>query len=95
MDWSPHTANARDMAYQILAYLRDNPEAQDTFEGIVEWWLLERRIKDQTERVKEAVAYLIAQGLLTTRVGKDSNIHYAVERSRLTEIEQLLKNWSK
>ena len=32
---------------EILAYLVDHPKTQDTLEGIVEWWLLERAIKYQ------------------------------------------------
>ena len=34
----------RDICSFILAYLSDNPDAGDTFEGIVEWWLLNQRI---------------------------------------------------
>lgn len=92
MNSEGQTTKVVDTAYQILAYLRDNPDAQDTLEGIIEWWLLERRIKNQTDRVNEALAYLIAQSLLTARTGKDSRTHYAVERSRLEEIETLLKD---
>jgi len=29
---------------EILAYLADHPDAQDTLAGIFEWWLLERKI---------------------------------------------------
>src|SRR5918911_1556857 len=27
------------IAYNILAYLAENPDAQDTMEGIIGWWL--------------------------------------------------------
>ena len=47
---------------EILAYLVDHPKARDTLEGIVEWWLLEREIKFETARVKEALSNLVAGG---------------------------------
>lgn len=76
---SEQDTDVTETAYQILAYLRDNPDAQDTLEGIIEWWLLDRRIRDQTSRVKQALAYLSAQGLVVARTGTDSRTRYAVE----------------
>jgi hypothetical protein len=35
----------REVSHYILDYLSDNPDAGDTFEGIVEWWLLTQSIK--------------------------------------------------
>ena len=32
---------------EILACLIDHPNARDTLDGIVEWWLLEQQIKFQ------------------------------------------------
>ena len=54
---------------KILAYLVENPKAQDTLEGIVEWWLLEREIKFETARVREALADLVARGLILETKG--------------------------
>ena len=90
MDSGTHITNEFETAYQILAYLRDNPDAQDTLEGIVEWWLLERMIKNNTAKVREALSYLLAQGLVTARSGIDCRTHYAVEKSKRKEIERLL-----
>ena len=56
---SDPTREQREACYHILAYLMDNPDAGDTFEGIVEWWLLHQRIKFETETVSEAVAKII------------------------------------
>jgi hypothetical protein len=84
-----------DAAYEILAYLHAHPDAQDTLEGIVEWWLLHQKIKHQTERVEQALAALIERGLIRARAGTDSRVHYRIERDRWQEIELLLKNWSR
>lgn len=82
-----------DMAHQILAYLHANPDAQDTLEGIIEWWLLDQNIKRQSERVKQALAQLTERGLIVARMGTDSRVHYGIDRSKRDEIESLLKHW--
>ena len=55
---------AREVSYYILAYLSDNPDAGDTFDGIVEWWLLRQRIKFETRNVSEAVTKLVSEALI-------------------------------
>lgn len=77
--------------YEILAYLMEHPEAQDTMEGIVEWWLLEQRIKRQTTKVKRALAELVNMGLVLERKGQDGRIHYRIDRRKAAEIPSLLK----
>ena len=76
---------------EILAYLVDHPKAQDTLEGIVEWWLLEREIKFETARVKEALSELVDKGLILEKKGPDSQIHYRINQSRFEEIRKLAK----
>jgi len=68
----------REACYHILAYLADNPNAGDTFEGILEWWLLHQRIKFETRIVSEAVAKLVNEGLIEEGKGSDSRVVYRV-----------------
>lgn len=70
----------REACYHILAYLVDNPDAGDTFEGIVEWWLLHQRIKFETRTVSDAVAVLVANGMIVEESGPDSRVIYRVRR---------------
>ena len=79
------------IAYQILEYLVDHPEAQDTLEGIVEWWLLERTIKSQTLSVREALGMLVAERLVIESKGKDARTHYRVNNRRREKIVSLLE----
>jgi hypothetical protein len=81
--------------YEVLAYLFDNPSAQDTVEGIVEWWLMTQRIKQQTAKVKAALGELVALGLVHERVGRDGRKHYRVNRRAASEIRSLLSERSK
>jgi hypothetical protein len=79
-----------EIARDILAYLISNPEAQDTFAGIVEWWLLEEQIKRRSESIREALAELVSSGLIIEIVGKDSQTHYRINGERAAEITTLL-----
>jgi len=81
--------------YRVLAYLVEHPNAQDTLEGIVEWWLLERLTKNHAARVKAALAELVAAGLLLERRGKDSRAYYKINRRKLKEISALLQRESR
>jgi DNA-binding PadR family transcriptional regulator len=78
------------IAYDILAYLAENPDAQDTLEGIVEWWLSQQAVKPKTTLVEEALTELVSRGLILARRGKDARTYYKVNRRRLREITATL-----
>ena len=82
--------NNTQVGYQILTYLFENPEAQDTLEGIVEWWLLGRAIKFETARVKEALSELGSKGLILEKKGSDSQTHYRINQAIHQKIQKLL-----
>lgn len=67
--------------HDILAYLLENPDAGDTLDGIVEWWLLNQRIRFETQTVSQAVAKLVADGLIIEQRGPDSRIIYRANRT--------------
>jgi hypothetical protein len=46
----------REASHYILSSLLDNPDADDTFDGIMEWWLLSQRIKFETRIVSKAIS---------------------------------------
>ena len=76
--------------YEILAYFADHPQAQDTVEGIVEWWLLEQRIKRAKSQVKTVLTQLVAEGLLIAREGTAGRVYYQVNGQKMREIRRLL-----
>jgi Fe2+ or Zn2+ uptake regulation protein len=75
----------------ILDYLRKHPDAQDTVDGITDWWLPEQKIKSRAATVREALNVLVAEGLLLARKSKDSQIHYRINRRKAKEIAARLK----
>jgi len=77
--------------HQILAYLIEHPEAQDTVEGIVEWWLLERAIKFQKTKIINVLSELVAKGLILEHKGRDFQTHYRINQNKYEEIQKLIK----
>ena len=84
----------QQIGYRILNYLVENPNAQDTLEGIVEWWLLDRLTVSNVNKVKEALAHLVAAHLVLERKGKESRTYYKINSHRLKEISQRLESVS-
>jgi|SRR5882672_8615965 len=76
--------------FRILKYLVENPNAQDTLEGIVEWWLLDRLTVSHAATVKKALVDLVVGDLVLERRGKDSRIYYKINRRKLKEVSALL-----
>jgi len=72
-------ATVSEIAQAIAAYVEKNPEAQDTLEGIVQWWLPEARHQTRA-LIKEALDELVAEGLITAHKAKDAQIFYRATR---------------
>jgi hypothetical protein len=80
------------IARAILEYLWKHPEAQDTLVGISQWWLREENVRSRTTTVEEALSDLAARELVLERKGKDSQIHYRINRRKLQQVRAFLKN---
>jgi hypothetical protein len=75
----------------ILAYLIEHPDARDTLEGILQWWLLHLTINYQMSKVQEAINELVAKGYLIENVGSDRCKSYQINKNRLEEISAVMK----
>jgi len=80
----------REVRYHILAYLCDNPNAGDSFDGIVEWWLLHQKIKFETQNISEAVRKLVAEGLIVESEASDSRITYRINKIKGKDIQAIV-----
>lgn len=76
---------------QILAYLAQHPEAEDTIEGIEKWWLLEQRIRYATEDVEASVQELVRKKFLVTRECIEGRTYYRLNQAKEQEICSLLR----
>jgi hypothetical protein len=81
----------RPLADEVLAYLVQHPQAQDTVEGIVEWWLLEQRIRTAVADAEAAVSDLVHQDFLIKIEGSDGRMFYGLNRSKMREIRRHLR----
>ncbi len=84
-------SNKSQIIYEILGYLAENPEAQDTLDGIIQWWLLEWNIKYQMEIVKEVIAELVAKGFIREIKTGDGQVRYQSNQSKQEEIQLFLR----
>lgn len=65
----------------ILRYLVEHPDAGDTLDGIVGWWLLNQKIRFETRIVSRAVAELVAQHLILEQKCADGHVIYRANRT--------------
>ena len=82
----------KKMAQEIMAYLRENPCAGDSVEGISRWWLTRERITQSINTVQQALEHLSSVGLVYERRMADGRkVYFATahtEASALIEIEK-------
>ena len=79
------------IASEILSYLIDHPDAQDTKEGIVEWWLLHQR----AESVEDALSELVNKHFLEQFSGPDATVHYRIAPKKQAGFRRLRKSRKK
>jgi hypothetical protein len=82
---------SKRLACQILRYLGENPNAQDSLEGIIQWWLTAHLAKTRIGTVKEVLEDLVLSDLILERQGKDAQTYYRINMRRLEEIYAFLK----
>ena len=71
------------MAEDILKYLRDHPQARDTLDGILDWWLLRERYRQRRPLVQQALDYMVGQNLVARTTNPDGvTIYEAAPRLR-------------
>jgi len=75
-----------DVSREVLRYLIQHPSANDTVEGIVQWWLLEQRIQHSLAEVRAAMAGLVASQLVVAHQRRDGRIYYQIDKRKKPEI---------
>jgi DNA-binding PadR family transcriptional regulator len=57
----------REIEQTVLSYLQRHPQAADTLDGIVRWWLPQQRYSVAQARIEAALRRLVSQGLIRQR----------------------------
>jgi hypothetical protein len=73
------------------SYLKNHPDAQDTKEGILEWWLLHQR----AESIENALAELVDRRFLDSFTGPDAKVHYRIAANRQDDFLRPCKSMKK
>ncbi|MFI0848344.1 hypothetical protein [Mesorhizobium sp. IMUNJ 23232] len=81
MDGSGECARAY-VKSEILAYIERMPQASDTVDGIVDWWLYDQRLRIGREVVLAALSDLVGDGALEKRRIPPDTIVYAMPATR-------------
>jgi hypothetical protein len=75
---SPHDkSDLTPLSAEILRYLRAHPQAADTVDGIVLWWLPRQRYDEAVDRVQHALDDLVARGWVDPITLMDGTVLYA------------------
>ena len=70
----------------ILCYLIAHPDAKDTVQGILCWWLAGALMGWEEAAVQEALDMLVARGWLTQRQVTSSHAVYGLSKEHVEEI---------
>lgn len=76
----------------VLNYLLQHPEAQDTVEGITEWWLLEQRVAAAVANVEAVLTDLVKRGFLLVSKCEDGRLCYRFNRESEREVRSHLRH---
>lgn len=72
----------RRLAGEITTYLAARPEAVDTAEGILRWWLPHLRIDATAENLERALRLLVDQGIVDRKELPDGRSVYGRSHGR-------------
>src|SRR5262245_5864492 len=80
----------REIALKILRYLAENPQAADTVDGIIQWWLPQRTIIEEQEEVERALDRLVELELIVVVQAADARRHYHLNAERIEMVQELI-----
>jgi hypothetical protein len=76
---------AREIEQAVIAYLNNHPQAADTLDGIVAWWLPRQRYETARERIASVVDGLVDAGVLRCKALPDGGGLYAIKQQGLAD----------
>jgi hypothetical protein len=79
------------IARELLSYLREHPDAQDTLDGILEGWLLDRRHNYKPTMVHEVVKDLVLEGAILESKIPGSPTVYGLNLAKRDRMSAFLK----
>jgi hypothetical protein len=84
----PVDPSLQSPALEILDYLTRHPDAQDTIDGILHWWVLDSCIRKWTATIAETALQLVERGFLQEKASGDGHVFYRVSPQYLATLEE-------
>jgi hypothetical protein len=75
-------------AVEILEYLAKCPDAQDTIDGILHWWVLDAYIQKWAPKITETVSQLVERGFLEEKPHSDGRTFYHISARYLSKLHR-------
>ncbi len=82
-------SHGEPLSHSILEYLVRHPDAKDTAEGVLNWWIATVPDGCDESTVAAALEGLVSRQWLTRRQGSAGSI-YSLNHARLNEIRRFL-----
>lgn len=80
----PNEPSLPSPAPEILDYLARHPDAEDTIEGMLQWWVLDSCIRNWAPKIEQTVTELTSRGLLEARTSREGRVLYRLARDHRT-----------
>jgi len=78
---SEDETSRREVEAVLLAYLHRHPQAADTLEGIVSWWLPQQRYEVGSQRIERVLRDMVDSGTLRCERLPGGAVLYALNPS--------------
>ena len=80
----------KEVSREILRYLLRHPDAQDTLEGISEWWLFEEMLIRKYAEVEAALASLVNRGFVLEKRVVNLGTLYCLNKVKADQITEIV-----
>ncbi|MDQ6734147.1 MAG: hypothetical protein M3Z35_08550, partial [Nitrospirota bacterium] len=70
-------ASRRTVIRDILCYLLEHPDAKDTRDGILRWWIPQGRDEPDIQTMQDALDDLVAKGWMFKREAVPNRVIYS------------------
>jgi hypothetical protein len=74
----------------ILYYLTRHPDAKDTLQGVLQWWLPREPAVWDEKAAQEALDALVAKGWVIQRQLAPTQILYGLNQTKIEEVQAFL-----
>ena len=75
------------MIRDILHYLLEHPDAKDTRDGILRWWIPQRRDEPDAQTMQDVLDDLVAKGWMYKREAVANRVIYSMNKDHIKDIQ--------